>query len=298
MTELTFRPAVDDEDEDVDPLAPDENAPYGYTFDRVTGDKRPKLKAGRNRTRNAAEPPSEVQPGEPPSLDTLKANAQAKPQQEDRPPEQPKSRATRRGGSKPKAADDAPPFRAGPIAKGMNKLYAKTGKIVRVFDAEIGQAFIEATRKESDDDVTVGEAWEELARVNPRIRKFLMKLISGGAWSQLVMAHMPILLAVILKPAVIKHVPFHQLIQSLAEPDADTPAGEGGLPGGMTEDDAQQMTAMAQQHMARFGLDVDPALAAQMADMAAKMGNGSAPPVATVKQERHQPRRSPARAKR
>jgi hypothetical protein len=296
MTELTFKPAVDDED--VDPLAPDDDAPYGYTFDRVTGERRPKLKAGRNRKAredDAAGPP-DVPTGEPPSIEALKAGAAAK-RTEDRPPEQPKSRATRRGGSKPKAAEDAPPFRAGPIAKGMNKLYAKTGKIVRVFDAEIGQAFIDATRKESDDDVTVGEAWEELARVNPRVRKFLMKLISGGAWSQLVMAHMPILLAVILKPAVIKHVPFHQLIQSLAEPDDDTPAGEGGLPGGMTEDDAAQMTDMARQHMARLGLDVDPALAAQMAEMAAQMGNGAAAPAA-VRQERHQPRRSPARAKR
>ena len=66
----------------------------------------------------------------------------------------------------------------------MNRLYARVGRIVRVMDPVIGQAIIETTSKEAESEVTVGEAWEELARTNPRIRRVLLKLISGGAWGR------------------------------------------------------------------------------------------------------------------
>ena len=45
----------------------------------------------------------------------------------------------------------------------------------------------------------------------------------------------PIAMAVLMKPAVLKRIPFAAFIESMAEPDEDTPAGEGGLPGGMTD---------------------------------------------------------------
>jgi hypothetical protein len=287
MTELAFRPPV--ADEDFDPLAPDDTAPLGYTIDRATGERRPKLKTGRPKLADAEPDPPRVE-GDPPSLDELRAARQARRPAEDRAPQVPKG--VRRAG---KAPVDAPAFRAGPIAKGMNKLYLKGGKVVRVFDPEVGAAMIEATKKESEDDVTVGEAWEELARVNPRIRKFLLKLISGGAWGQLFMAHLPILLAVIMKPAVIKHVPFPQLIESLAEPEGDTAPGEGALPGGMTAADAEQMATMARQQMQRMGLQLSPEMSAQMSEMAQSMANGAAPGVHTIRQ---QPKRPAARSKR
>lgn len=190
-----------------------------------------------------------------------------------------------------------PAYKPGVITKGVNRLYRKAGKIVRAMDADIGEAIIQSARNTADDgelDDSVGAAWEELARTNPRIRRFVMKCISGGAWGQLIMAHAPIAMAIMMKPAILKHIPFAGLVQSVAEPDEDTPEGEGGLPGGMTADDAQQMADLAQQQMAKMGMSVPPEVAAQMAQMASGIVNGSGPP--SPKSVRNQPRRPPSRA--
>jgi hypothetical protein len=259
-----------------------EQAPYGYTTDPETGDERPKRAAGR--------------PRKPPSVEELKSATtvnEAIPDADRAPAVVKRSRSRKGADPKPEAPEVQ--YRPGVIAKGMNKLYSKAGKIARVMDPEIGQAFIDISRKESDDDVTVGEAWEELAKANPRIRRFLMKLIAGGAVAQLFMAHAPVLMAVLMKPAVLKLIPFSRVIQSLAEPDDDTAPGEGGLPGGMTAGDADQMADLARQQFAKMGLSVPPEAAAQLAAMAQGIANGNGPPKAYV---RNQPRRSPSRADR
>jgi len=191
-----------------------------------------------------------------------------------------------------------PAYKAGVITKGVNRLYRKAGKIVRAMDADIGEAIIQSARNTADDgelDDSVGAAWEELARTNPRIRKFVMKVISGGAWAQLIMAHAPIALAIMMKPAILRLIPFRGLVESMAEPDEDTPEGEGGLPGGMTAADAGQMADLARQQMERMGMSVLPEVAEQMAAMAGTMMNGMQPAPATVRQ---QPRRPGPRAKR
>lgn len=250
-------------------------APYGYTTDPESGEPRPKRAAGR--------------PRKPPTVDELREQAPAAAAEPsgDRAPALVK-RSRRK--EAPKAeAEPVPQFREGQIAKGVNKLYRKAGKIIRVADPEIGTAVIESTRKEAEDDVTVGEAWEELARTNVRIRRFVMKCLAGGAWGQLLMAHAPIFMAVLMKPAILRLIPFARVVESMAEPDEDTPEGEGGLPGGMTADDAQQMADLAQAQFAKMGLSVPPEVAANMAQMAGAMMNGG--PL-RVKQDRNQPRRT------
>jgi len=265
-------------------------APYGYTKDAETGQMRPKKSPGRPRTS--------------PSLDELKAQqppdggepaGEYGGQPADRAPEQVQKR---RGQPKEAApAAPAPSYKAGVITKGINRLYRKAGKIIRVMDEDIGEAIIQAARNTADDDEpddSVGAAWEELAKANPRIRRFVMKVIAGGAWGQLVMAHAPIAMAIVMKPAILRFIPFSRLIESLAEPDEDTPEGEGGLPGGMTAADASQMAALAQQQIQRMGFSVSPEIASQMAAAAEGMMNGARAPV----QERNQPRRTPSRARR
>lgn len=249
-------------------------APYGYTTD-ADGTTRPKLAAGR--------------PKKPPSVEELKAATtvnEAVPGA-DRAPEVVKRTRSRGRKAEPKPEKPVPQFREGVIAKGVNKLYRKAGKVIRAMDQEIGQAVIDATKKEDDEDVTVGEAWEELARTNPRIRRWLMGLIAGGAWAQLFWVHAPILLAVLMKPVILKHIPFSGVIESLAEPDEDTPEGEGGLPGGMTADDARAMAALAQAQATKMGMSIPPEVAEKMAQMAGSM-MGAGPP-GTV---RSQPRRT------
>ena len=262
-----------------DPLAPDDDAPFGYTVDRATGQRRPKKAAGR--------PPAR---GEEESQDDTRGRVPVE-RVKDREPGAPAVNGRRRRAAK--EPEDIPAFRAGPIAKGMNRLYLKGGKIVRGFDQEVGQALIDATKKESDEDVTVGEAWEELARLNPRIRAFLLKMISGGAWGQLFMAHAPILLAVVMKPGIISHIPFAKVIESMAEPEDETPEGEGALPGGMTGADVGQAMAFAEAQMARMGLTVSPEMMAQAAQMA---GAGAAVPAGARAPADHQARQQPRNA--
>jgi hypothetical protein len=196
--------------------------------------------------------------GQSPSIDDLKAAAQD-PEEDRKPGKSAKTKRSRR--VKTDTAVSVPPFRAGPIAAGMNKLYFRTGKFIRVMDRDIGMAVIESTRKESEDDVTVGEAWEELARTNPRIRAALLKLISGGSYTQLMMAHAPIFLAIIMKDSIKKHIPFMKLIEAALVDDGD---GDGGgqpsdisaMLGGLSPEDAAQMAQMAQGMMAQMGFNM------------------------------------------
>lgn len=219
------------------------DAPFGYTIDRETGEQRPKKAAGR--------------PRKSPSLDELKAAKEqaavsspaAEPPQ-DRAPD-PKA-GKGKGGGNPLPAD-VPQHRPGVITKGMNKRYRQLGKAVRALDKDIGQGFIEAAKNTADppaegqepEDNSVGACWDDLARTNPRIRKFCLAIIQGGAWGALVLAHAPIGVAVAVKFVSKNPGWIGKLILSMAEPDEDTPEGEGGLPFGLTADDAQQVLKMA-----------------------------------------------------
>jgi len=227
-------------------LSPDENAPNGYMIDPLTGERRPKKKAGRPRRNTPPEsdggPPPPAPPG-PPSLEELRTRA---PRAEAPPDRVPGSSRDRRGRVKaPKPPVDVPPFRAGPIAKGVNRIYFKAGKLVKIVDPMVGQALINITRKDmvqdegtgqwvpDPDDVTVGEAWEELARTNPRIRAFLLKLITSGAWMTLIMVHAPVLLALIMRDGVRQRIPFNSVVSALLvddeEDDQDVPEQAGGM---------------------------------------------------------------------
>lgn len=233
-------------------------APYGYTKDRQTGEVRPKKSPGRGGVKAS------------PSLEDLKASqsqqykdtgvytAPDKGEKTDRSPVQSFQRRHRKGNDKPdKPAKVIPPYREGVIAKGVNKLYAKIGRFVRVMDHDIGTAIIESTRKESDDDVTVGEAWDELARTNPRIRAFLMKLLVGGAWGQVMWAHAPIFLAIAMKEGISKHIPFMGLVEAALGDDEDgTPSDISQAMGGMTSEDMGAMMNMAQGMMAQMGMNL------------------------------------------
>ena len=269
---------------------PPADAPYGLKADGT-----PKKAAGR--------------PRRSPSVDELKApepadaapSAEEKPEPSaDRAPDE-KTRVVRKAkGSTSREA--APPYKAGIITSGVNRLYRRAGKIVRAMDYDIGTAILESARNTADPgepDDSVGAAWDELCKTNPRVRKFIMKCLAGGAWGQLVMAHAPIAMAIIMKPAIFKLIPFQGLISSMAEPDEDSAPGEGGLPGGMTAEDANDMAALAQRQMAAMGMNVPPEVAEQMATMAQGMFGASpgpdSPPAAFTRQ---QPRRTGSRAAR
>lgn len=220
--------------------APEDTEPkYGWTTDPVTGERRPKKTAGR--------------PRKPPPIEDLKAAKAAEDPAEgargaqgvagDRAPSPGKRKKTTPAGD---AA--VPQHRPGIITKGMNKRYRQLGKMVRGIDRDIGQALItmaENTSDEPDEDTSVGACWDDVARTNPRVRKFCLAVVQGGAMGALVMAHSPLFLAIALKFVSKDPGFFGKMIVSMAEPDEDTPEGEGGLPFGMTAADVAQMMEMA-----------------------------------------------------
>lgn len=251
------------------PVPAADDAPYGWTTDKKTGERRPKLRPGRPKLPLTAE---ELAASEPVARTEDRAPGPA-----------PKGR-------RPGPRADQPMPRSGMIADGVNKLYRRAGRLIRAMDHDIGTAIIECTRPGEDGEPTVGEAWEQLARTNPRIRRFILNALSGGAWSDLLMAHAPIGIALFMKPSVQRFISFGRLVESAAEPDEDTPEGEGNLPGGMTADDANQMRdlaeQMASQAAARFGVQLTPEDMAQAQAAAEAMMGGNGP----VSVRRQQPR--------
>ena len=211
----------------------DPEAPYGWTVDPKTGERRPKKSAGR--------------PRKPPSADELRESGPPPPVPPDEAPGKPPRGSARPKDDKDPAGVPAMP-RSGLIATGVNKLYRRAGRFLRAMDHDIGQAVIECTKPDPEDPdwMTVGEAWEQVAKTSPSIRAWLLRMIAGGAWTDLVMAHAPIGAAIIMKPAIMRILPFKKLIESMTS-DED---GDGGDLGGLSAEDAQ---AMGQ----RMGLDLE-----------------------------------------
>ena len=238
-------------EEDLD--TPTDEAPYGYTVDAETGERRPKKRAGR--PRKGATPPADA-----PDLEDLR-----KTKVEDTADTAPRASSRKRGvfGRSPAPVTEPeplPPFRAGPIAKGMNALYRKAGKLVKLWDVAVGETIIMATRKEDEDEVTVGEAWENLAKTNPRIRNFLLKLLQSDAWGGLLMAHLPILIAVAIRlkngegeKAGLGSVAMEFMADYDPRTGESEPTDVSEAMGGMTPADMGQMMAFAQDMFSQMG---------------------------------------------
>lgn len=69
-------------------------------------------------------------------------------------------------------------------------LYMGVGATVRIFKPKAGEVI--ATQAES-----CVEAWEALAKQNDSVRRALLALLEGGAWSLVISAHLPIILSMV-----------------------------------------------------------------------------------------------------
>lgn len=236
--------------QEASPVSDAGEAPYGWTPDGAGG-MRPKKSPGR--------------PRKSPSLDDLKARREAEPPGApdspsgagDRPPAALKGRR-RRAGSPREEPRPAPPVPQayryeGGLAKGINRLYRKAGKIAIALGVEPeGRALVEMTRVEDADDITVGDAWEQLCRTNPRVRAIWLRLLAGSAAGQVFMAHLPVLIAFLMRDGVRQRVPFGRLIAAMSqgEEEGASPGegeGEPGTPfGAPSSQDMAAMMAMAQ----------------------------------------------------
>ncbi len=235
--------------------APSEEAPFGWMNDPETGERRPRKRPGR-RPRTAAPPV-----GKTPTILELQALGSLPEASEDTAPGTPPKGKVKLS----KEPAPVPAFRAGVIAKAMNRLYRRAGRICRLFDHDIGTAIIASARTrpkddddEDDEDLTVGEAWENLAKTNPRIRAFLWRFMQGGAWTGLFMAHLPILMAIVMKDGIRERLPLLQLVETFMadgqeDEDGDgPPSGFAGMMGDLNPQDMAQMMAMAQGMMGQM----------------------------------------------
>lgn len=100
-----------------------------------------------------------------------------------------------KGTNTPREKVPAPPMPKGGIAAPMAALYRKTGELIQPFDYGCGSVLIGGAED-------CGKAWEELAKRNPAVRRFLLSLLSTSAVTELLIAHAPILAAV-----AVHHVP-------------------------------------------------------------------------------------------
>ena len=177
----------------------------------------------------------------------------------DRPPAALKGRRRRRlgqGAAEPKPAAPIPQkYRAeGAIAKGVNQLYRKAGKLVRVMDPGIGQALIDITRAEDPEDVTVGDAWETLARSQPAGAGVLAADAGRGRVVGGVRGPCPGADGPADEGLIRKRIPFGGLVMAMADDGEDSPApGEGTVMDGLRPEDMAAMMATAQS--ARSGDD-------------------------------------------
>lgn len=240
-------------------MEPDADAPFGYMRDAETGERRPKRSPGRQRRRPSDEAPATS--GQTPSIEELKANGKPKRTEDTAPGTDTRSRRQR---AKDKAEQqDIPPFRAGPIAKGVNRQYRKAGRIARLFDPQIGAALIECATpdpdvEEGESGGTVGEAWEELARTNPRVRAWLHRRLQQGAIMALLWAHLPLLLAAIPRMPFLRRIPWDKLMIALVDDEPEQQQGPGmppamaGMFAGLTEQDMTDMMTMAGRFMPGF----------------------------------------------
>jgi len=238
-------------------MDPDENAPFGYMLDAETGERRPKRSPGRQRRRSGDGPPA--LPGRPPSIEELKSEGKPKRGEDRAPGGETRTRRQRR--REQQEQQEIPPFRAGPIARGVNRQYRKAGRVLRIFDPQVGAALIECATpdpdiEEGESGGTVGEAWEELARTNPRVRAWLHRRLQQGALVALMWAHLPLLLVTIPRLPWLRRIPWDRLMSAVLEDDdapqqqaGGMPSGMSGLFAGLTEEDMGQMMNVA----ARFG---------------------------------------------
>ena len=258
-----------------------DRAPFGWTRDTKTHEWRPKKSPGRPKA------------APPPGPDEVAAGPPVAPRQ-DAPPPPPDRKHKRLA---PNDAD-VPMPKSGTIAKGVDRLYRRAGKFLRIMDDELGLAVIECSRPDPDDPEmpTAGQAWEALARDNVRVRAWLLNMIKGGTYQDLLMAHAPIGIALLTRDWVRRLIPgarLEHVAEVLLEQDEDSE------PGDLTPEDAASMQAtaeaQAQRIASKLGVRVPPNVAAAAMKQAQAMADARQAPEAF---RRQQPARGNTRAKR
>jgi hypothetical protein len=88
-----------------------------------------------------------------------------------------------------------PPSKPGEFTETLQEIYGGAGMLAMPFNASLGSALMLNAEK-------CANAWDELAQKNPSVRHTLRLLTQGGAWGKVVLAHAPIVAAVMAQSAM------------------------------------------------------------------------------------------------
>lgn len=97
---------------------------------------------------------------------------------------------------KPKARKPTPAMPRSGLKGPLTNMYTGLGLSLSMVDQQCGRAIVESAED-------CAEAWEELARRNPKVRRALLMLLETSDVTKIIIAHAPIMMAV-----ASHHVPF------------------------------------------------------------------------------------------
>lgn len=97
---------------------------------------------------------------------------------------------------KAKVRKPTPPMPRSGLAGPLTNMYTGLGLSLSMVDQQCGRAIVESAED-------CAQAWEELARRNPKVRRALLMLLETSDVTKIIVAHAPIMMAV-----ASHHVPF------------------------------------------------------------------------------------------
>lgn len=149
--------------------------------------------------------------GETPLIDLTKGTFTTN--DSDAPPR--RTRNTKPTSSAPKKRAPLPAWKDGVISSWATNLYITAGKMVAAYDENYGTVLQGIA-------VPAGQAWENLAKDSPGLRRVFHSLMTTTKMSELVMAHVPLIILVMHR-----HGPVKQKIDELSEQLAEEMSSAG-----------------------------------------------------------------------
>jgi hypothetical protein len=98
----------------------------------------------------------------------------------------------------PKRQTPLPPWKDGVISSWAENLYKTTGRLVAAFDPNYGTVLQGIAQP-------AGQAWENLAKDSPPMRRLFHTLMTTTKLSELIMAHLPLFILVLHQHGPIKN---------------------------------------------------------------------------------------------
>jgi len=119
--------------------------------------------------------------------------------------------------------DETPKYSPGLLVKPLRDLYVTVGTLVLPFNQAVGTAFIQNAE-------ACARSLDNAAKTDKQIRRVLMLLITGSVWGEVIVAHMPIMmaLAVTMVPAVRQSL---NVESPQSESETINPVSNGYAPG-------------------------------------------------------------------